>query len=282
MVILSCSATLIASDTIAPTNGPNYQTIPWEERMLRRLAIFVLAFAATALADVGFAQTPVANRPDLTGVWTTYRAPAQAGGRGGAARGTQPELPLRAETRAKVQAYQSLVSPTGDTPGGYCLGTGMPGSMMGSGGYPMEIIQRQDQITIIYEAHNEIRRVYFGSRIIPEKDRLSERNGYSTGRWEGDTLVVETAKLNEQVDQRYPHSDQARILERYTLSEENGQKVLTAQMTMTDPAFYTAPVVETKKWSIVPNGFLMTYECNEPAWLKRLDELKAKSSQPSK
>jgi hypothetical protein len=66
----------------------------------------------------------------------------------------------------------------------------MPGLDDGSGGYPMEIIQRTDQITIIYEAHNEIRRVYFGNRVIPEKDRLPERNGYSTGRWEGDTLVV--------------------------------------------------------------------------------------------
>jgi hypothetical protein len=251
--------------------------------MLRKPGIFLLALATIALAGVGFAQTPTAKTPDLTGVWTTYRAPAAQGqGQGGGARGAQPELPLRPEARAKVQEYQRLIAGTGDTPGGYCLGTGMPGSMLGSGGYPMEIIQRPDQITIIYEAHNEIRRVYFGNRIIPEADRLSERNGYSTGRWEGDTLVVETTKLDEQVDQRYPHSDQARIVERYNLSMENGQKVLTAQMTMTDPAFYTSPLSETKKWSIVPNGFLMTYECNEPAWLNRLEELRTKSSQRTK
>jgi hypothetical protein len=155
----------------------------------------------------------------------------------------------------------------------------MPGSMMGSGGYPMEIIQRPDQITIVYEAHNEIRRVYFGSRVIPDADRLPERNGYSVGRWEGDTLVVETNKLVEQVDQRYPHSEQAKIVERYTLSTEaNGSKTLTAEMTLTDPAFYTAPVKETKRWSMVPNGFLMTYECNEPAWQKRLEDLEKKAS----
>jgi hypothetical protein len=191
-------------------------------------------------------------------------------------------LPLRLEAKAKVQEYQRLIAGTGETPGGYCLGTGMPGSMLGSGGYPMEIIQRPDQITIVYEAHNEIRRVYFGNRIIPEKDRLPERDGYSTGRWEGSTLVVETTKLNEQVDQRYAHSDKARIVERYTLSEEDGRKVLTAEMTMTDPDFYTAAVSETKKWSIVSNGFLMTYECNEPAWLDRLEALRAKSSKPTK
>ena len=252
--------------------------------MFRRTRIFVLVFVSMTLSASGFAQAARggAGASDLTGVWTTYRAPGAAA-RGGGARGAQPELPLKPAAKAKVQEYQNLIAGTGDTPGGYCLGTGMPGSMMGSGGYPMEIIQRPDQITIVYEAHNEIRRVYFGNRIIPEKDRLSERNGYSTGRWEGNTLVVETTKLNEQVDQRYPHSDKAKIVERYTLSEEAGAKVLTAEMTMTDPDFYTAPVSEIKKWSIVPNGFLMTYECNEPMWLDRLEALKQKkSAQPTK
>jgi hypothetical protein len=230
--------------------------------------LFGLALAVGMLSALSFAQTNSPARPDFTGVWTTYRA---QGARGAA--GAQPELPLRPEAKAKVDQYQALVRPTGDTPGGYCLGTGMPGSMMGSGGYPMEIIQRADQITIVYEAHNEIRRIYFGNRVIPEADRLPERNGYSIGRWEGDTLVVETTKLVEQVDQRYPHSDQARIVERYKLSDENGSKTLTAEMTLTDPAFYTKPVSEVKKWSLVPNGFLMTYECNEPLWKKRLEEL---------
>lgn len=248
--------------------------------MFRGSRIFLLVLVSVELAALGFAQAPRVNTPDLTGVWTTYRG--GGAGRGGGARGAQPELPLKTEGKAKVQEYQRLIAGTGETPGGHCLGTGMPGSMLGSGGYPMEIIQRPDQITIIYEAHNEIRRVYFGNRIIPEADRLSERNGYSTGRWEGSTLVVETTKLNEQVDQRYAHSEAARIVERYTLSEENGQRVLTAEMTMTDPAFYTAPVSETKKWSIVPNGFLMTYECNEPGWLDRLEALRTKSSRSTK
>jgi hypothetical protein len=229
-----------------------------------------------------FAQNNAgAKTPDLTGVWTTYRG--QGGGqRGGQRGGAQAELPYTEEAKRKISEYQALVRPSGDTPGGYCLGTGMPGSMLGSGGYPMEIIQRSDQITIVYEAHNEIRRVYFGNRVIPVGDRLPERNGYSIGRWEGDTLVVETAQLKEQVDQRFAHSEQARIVERYRLSEEDGTKVLTAEMTLTDPAFYAKPVSETKKWSIVPNGFLMTYECTEPAWQKRLEELRGKHAPAGK
>ena len=174
-----------------------------------------------------------------------------------------------------------MVDPTGDTPGGHCLGTGMPGSMLGSGGYPMEIHQRPEQIIIVYEAHSEIRRVYLGDRIVPEADRIPGRNGHSSGRWEGDTLVVETTHLVEQVDQRYPHSDQARILERYRLTTgANGAKVLVAEMTMTDPVFYTRPATAEKKWALVPNGHLLPYECAEEGWHIRLEELeKNKQSQ---
>jgi hypothetical protein len=210
------------------------------------------------------------ERPDFTGVWTTYTEPGQAR----PARGGGAALPLTDAARAKVAAYRALVTPTGETPGGYCLGTGMPGSMLGSGGYPMEIHQRPEQLIIVYEAHSEIRRVYLGGRIVADADRIPGRNGHSSGRWEGDTLVVETTHLVEQVDQAYPHSDQARIVERYRLTTSaTGGKVLVAEMTMTDPAFYTKPVTIEKKWAQVPNGHLLPYECAEEAWRKRLEEL---------
>jgi hypothetical protein len=213
---------------------------------------------------------------DFTGVWTNYSEPGQ--GRGGGGRGSAPDLPFTDLARGKIAAYRALVEPTGDTPGGYCLGTGMPGSMLGSGGYPMEIIQRPDQITIVYEAHNEIRRVYLGSRIVPDADRLPGRNGHSSGRWEGDTLVVETSHLIEQVDQRYAHSDQARIVERYRLTKAaSGGRVLIAEMTMTDPAFYTQPVTAEKRWSEVPNGHLLPYECAEEGWRIHLEQLQKQS-----
>jgi hypothetical protein len=238
-------------------------------------------------AGVATAQKPAAERspdaalerPDFTGVWTTYTAPGQGrGGRGGG-RGTGARLPFTEEAEKKVAAYRALVSPTSETPGGYCLGTGMPGSMLGSGGYPMEIHQRPEQIIIVYEAHSEIRRVYLGDRIVPNEDRIPSRNGTSSGRWEGDTLVVETTFLKEQVDQQYAHSDQARIVERYRLTQgAKGEKVLVAEMTMTDPVFYTEPVKAEKRWAFVPNGHLLPYECNEEAWIKRLEELERKAA----
>ena len=228
-----------------------------------------------ALALVAMGAAHAAAPPDLTGVWTNAGRPALGGTTGPA----QTPLPLKQEARKRVDAYQALVRESGDTPGGVCLGGGMPGSMLGSGGYPMEIIQRPEQITIIYEAHNETRRVYFGARNAEQKDRVPGRNGYSTGRWEGDTLVVETDNLVEQVDQRYAHSDEAKIVERYRIDgkDAEGRRILKVEMTMTDPKFYAEPVKAEKSWAQVPNGRLLPYECNEEFWHARLEELAKKA-----
>jgi len=227
---------------------------------------------AAALCGVG-ATAAAAERPDFTGVWGVYREPGAAPGAG---RGAPPvRLPLKPEAQAKVDAYRALVAPTGDTPGGFCLGTGMPGSMLGSGGYPMEIVQHENLLLVVFEAHAEIRRIYLGERA-KDEDLFPDRNGYSFGRWDGDTLIVETTHLKEAVDQtRYPHGDQARIVERYRLvTLDDGGKVLTATMTLTDPEFYTAPVTAEKKWAYLPGVRLLPYECNEPAWDEHLQTLR--------
>ncbi len=231
-----------------------------------------MAFTVAALVGAAVAN---AAPPDLTGVWTNAGAP----GIGGGTRPAPPVLPMTPLAKKRVEAYRKLIGTSGASPGGVCLGTGMPGSMLGSGGYPMEIIQRPEQITIIYEAHSETRRVYFGSRNAEQKDRVPGRNGYSSGRWEGDTLVVETDNLVDQVDQQYAHSDEAKIVERYTLEgkDEQGRQILKAEMVMTDPKFYTEPVKATKRWAQVPNGRVLPYECDQEAWDAKLEELAQKA-----
>lgn len=224
------------------------------------------------VAGVGVFCLSVAAQaqPDFTGLWTNYRSEGGAGRASFA--GPQPKFTPHAQ--ALVDRYRRVTEGTNYTPGGYCVGTGMPGSMLGSGGYPMEILQRPEQINITYEAHSEMRRIYFGDRVADPKDIFPERNGYSVGRWEGDTLVVETDHLVEQVDQRYAHSAEAKIVERYTMTTEpDGRKVLTAVMTMTDPVFLMEPFTAEKKWQQVPNGRIMSYECTEPDWLDLLDRL---------
>jgi hypothetical protein len=236
-----------------------------EAKIVARLiyALLGLCLSAAALG---------AERPDFTGVWGNYREPGATGPARGA---PAPALPIRAEAKQRVDAYRALVQPTGDTPGGYCLGTGMPGSMLGSGGYPMEIVQHDNLLLVVYEAHAEIRRIYVGERA-KEEDLFPDRNGYSVGRWDGDKLIVETTHLKDAVDQaRVPHSENAKIVEEYHLVvNDDGSKVLTASMTLTDPTFYTEPVRDVKRWAYLPGVRLLPYECNEPLWDERLEELR--------
>jgi hypothetical protein len=221
------------------------------------------------------------DKPDFTGVWTWNM---QAGDNP-----LQPlsaasaNLPFTPEMQPRIEEYRAATRLALENPGSLCVQFGMPQAMLFSGGYPMEIIQRPEQITIIYEAHNETRRIYFGDRNATEADRVPGRNGYSSGRWEGDVLVVETDNLVDQVDQRTtPHSDEAKIVERYYIDgkDEQGRRILVAEMTMTDPKFYTAPVKLTKRWAQVPNGRLLPYECNEEVWNDHISELAGKAGVP--
>jgi hypothetical protein len=231
----------------------------------------LVALLLAAALTHSIAEAADAPKPDFSGVWTTFRGAGP--GRNESAFPKDP--PWTAEAKAKVAEYRELVTPEGLTPGGACVGYGMPASMLGSGGYPMEWIQRPEQITVIYEAHAEIRRIYMTA---PPKDLgelVPARNGTSFGKWEGDTLVVETYGLKEAVDQASAHSDQARIVERYTIGKDDKGRVLTAEMTMTDPVFYTKPVTVTKRWRAVENGRLLPYECTEPQWDDQLEKLRA-------
>jgi hypothetical protein len=57
-----------------------------------------------------------------------------------------------------------------------------------------------------------------------------------------------------------------------------GERVLVAEMTLTDPLFYTKPVTAEKKWAEVPNGHLLPYECAEEAWNIHLEKLAEKAA----
>ena len=241
------------------------------------------AFAVISVLAAAVAAAAEPAKPDFSGIWTNYRPVGAPAGPGRGDAGSFPrDPPFTAEAKAKIAEYRDLVTPLGLTPGGACVGYGMPSSMLSSGGYPMEWIQRPEQITVIYEAHSEIRRIYI--RNAPsEKDMIPSRDGNSSGHWEGNTLVVETVGLKEAVDQASAHSDKAKIVERYSVGKDDaGRKVLTAEMTMTDPVFYTKPVSATKRWLAVENGRLLPYDCTEPAWEDQLDKLRQEKAAKAK
>jgi hypothetical protein len=226
-------------------------------------AAMMLACAAISAAEP--------EHPDFTGLWTAYREPGQrrASGFGGPRAG----LPLTEEGRRRIEEYQKLLGPERANPAAYCVDYGVPTVMEMPGGYPLEFIQKPDQLTIIYEVENETRRIYVGERQLPPERRLPSREGYSEGHWEGDVLVVKTTDLLDGEDQGgHPHSDQATIQERFSLgTNDDGTKIITYEASITDPVYYTEPVEIQRKYQPLVDGFILPYRCPDEFWYELLD-----------
>lgn len=199
-----------------------------------RLTIAALALAvgaALASAPLGAQQRPATPssggegngaHPDFSGVWRTINAPA-APREGTNLRwlpgpGELPPLtPAYMDRYKKVQASREAGSEETE-PVARCLPPGMPYFTLAQ--YGLEIMQNKDKLVMFSEWMDAYRRVYLDGRTMPADFDVSY-NGYSTGRWEGDTLVVETVNLRDDtVLDRYgsPHSDVMRITERIRLT----------------------------------------------------------------
>ncbi len=120
-----------------------------------------------------------------------------------------------------------------------CLPPGMPAMM--SMAYGMEVMQNKDKITFFSELNDAIRRVYLDGRK-PSAKVLDDPTyaGYSTGHWEGDTLVVDTVALHTQsfIEGFTPHSGEMTVHERIRLVEPT---LLEDRITVTDPKALTKP-----------------------------------------
>jgi len=166
----------------------------------------VLTFPSLAMA-----QAP----PDLSGVWQL--AP------GGGGQGPGDNFPtLTAWGKAKYDAnkpgYGPRAAPGGNDPILKCDPMGFPRIMFVI--WPFEIIQIPGRILMFFEGHHTIREIWMDGRKLPT-DPDPRWYGYSVGKWDGDTLVVETIGFNEKTwlgAQGQPHSDEMRTIERYPAS----------------------------------------------------------------
>ncbi|MEO8314351.1 MAG: hypothetical protein ABI645_06100, partial [Pseudomonadota bacterium] len=107
-------------------------------------------------------------------------------------------------------------------------------------------------------------------------DLLPTRDGTSWGHWEGNTLVVETVSLQESIDQPTVHSENARIVERYTPRKEGGLRRLHVEVTIHDPEFYTSPPVLTRDYTQLIEGRMLDYDCPAADWEEHLESLRNK------
>jgi len=144
-----------------------------------------------------------------------------------------------------------------------CLPPGMP-AMMGMA-YGMEILQTPDKITFFSEHQDALRRVYLDGRQ-PSERVLDDPTyaGYSTGHWEGDTLVVDTVAVTTKsfIDSASPHSDKMTVHERLRLVEPG---ILEDQITVRDPEALEEPWQITRRYQKAeyPNDELREFACAE-------------------
>lgn len=173
--------------------------------------------------------------------------------------------PFTAEGRRIVDEWRATHDPIEDDPGAFCQAPGMPSLALGGADYPVEIILTPDQITLLLELHQQTRRIFMNQDEHPAT-LFPQRNGYSIGRWEGDTLVVDTRAIRAITFGSVPHSDQVRVVERWHVIDDD--RSVINDLVITDPVMYSEPLVLRQAYTRAPPGTrMLEYECTEGMWL---------------
>jgi hypothetical protein len=173
-----------------------------------------------------------------------------------------PDPPLNDKARAEMadrRAAQQAKPATELTGGAACMPGGFPG-MMGPV-FPLEVLQSPGQVTIIAEAFAQVRRIYLNEKQIAVEDAEPLFWGHSVGHWTGNTLVVSTIGLKDNVRMSgVPHSPEMRIDERITVTSAD---TFEDQITITDPAYLTRPWTWTYKYNRRKDYKINEYVCED-------------------
>jgi hypothetical protein len=163
--------------------------------------------------------------------------------------------PLTPAARAQLAAFDRRT----DNPTANCVPKGMPTIMEAP--YPIEFVQAAGgDILLKLEEYDLTRVVHMNARATRELPQPSPL-GFSLGRWDGTTLVVTTTRIDwpffSQLGIR--QSPAVEIVERFTPTADGSR--LDYEMTVTDPATFTRPVVLRQHWLWLPSVTLLPYEC---------------------
>src|SRR5580765_1498727 len=142
-----------------------------------------------------------------------------------------------------------------------CLPQGLPRTDINSYA-PFKILQTPGVIAVLYEVDNTHRQIYTDGRALPV-DPQPTWGGYSVGRWDGDTLVVDAAGFNDETwldSGGHPHSEALRVHERF-YRRDFGHMDLT--VTVDDPKMYTKPFTIKVTELLQPDTDILESVCNE-------------------
>ena len=180
--------------------------------------------------------------------------------------------------RSEIQIAPAVLTPTAQArlqsfdpakhdPVRVCMPYGMPRVMTALGAFPMEIVQTSSQVTLLFDAHDEVRRVMLGRKPIDRSELAPSWLGYAAGKWEGDALVVETIGMTDQslvADAGVPHSGDLVVTERLRRVDAN---TLVNEMTLSDSQAFAKPVMRKIYYQRVPEMQQREFHCAEQMWL---------------
>ena len=225
------------------------------------------------------ARTPRAadGKPDLSGLWQTASAPPDLLERiiPGATNGAGEEAPsqyfinilsdFKPEEAPLLPAARKLFEQraptfTNESPISHCLPEGMP--MVEMSPAPYKIIRTPGMLVMLFERDTTYRQVYTDGRSLPDDPQPSWL-GYSVGKWDGDSLVVNSIGFNNRgwLDARgHTHSEALHMTERFHRLDFGHMEV---QLTLDDPKTFTRPFTIKLKQRLVPDSDLLESFCAE-------------------
>ena len=232
---------------------------------LTALAIALLV-SVTASVSAQTVRRMANGRPDFSGIWQTFDTaavdlldhharPGEPAGTGVVVNGEIPYQPW-----AKARRDENFQHRDARDPERKCYLPGVPRLTFMP--FPIQIVQQADQVLLLHEYVRAIRTVHVNGAPHP-KGPIDWWLGDSRGRWDGDTLVVDTVHFTDQtwLDRAGDfHSEQLRVVERFT---PDGPDHIRYHVTLEDPKVFTRP------WEIEsvlyrrkePRVRLLEYEC---------------------
>jgi hypothetical protein len=243
--ILLAGATLLSAASVADAQWPSY---PWRNVPRKADGAIDMKAAPRRMAD---------GHVDLSGFWMP-------------AAGVRHLLNLAADLKAEdvplqpwAQAlYKERIENNGkDHPGVRCWPSGIPEKLSIPDG--LKVVHSPDLLLFLYESRTIYRQVFTDGRPLPPADVQPTWMGYSIGRWDGDTMVVETMGSNGKtwLDMRgLPATDALRVTERYTRPTIGR---IDIEVTIDDPKAYTRPWTVNLQWALLPDTDLIESICEE-------------------
>jgi hypothetical protein len=216
------------------------------------LAFATIALVATVTASLAASQDHAAQgAANLNGLWQAPYTPNLAAAYG-------KELPFTTHGAEKWAKADTSKDPTG-----FCLPVGPARGIQAP--FPFQIVQTPAMVAILFEYQRTYRMIYTDGRKPPDDIHdYPEWMGFSTGRWERDTLVVDTVAIDDRTwldTAGHQHSDKLRLTERFRKVSET---TIEWSVTFDDPVFFTQPWTVTRPLTRgKPTDRVMSYSCEE-------------------